>query len=102
MLRYFSIEILQCKLHDPRILRSQHLPEGIAVEVHRRIFHTETVRDVERLCTKFDLLPLVDLEGPRKSRIELEHAGACDTADADIPKRSHCRQCKRRSIEIVT
>src|SRR5512138_1417798 len=68
-------EVLQSKLHDPRIVRGRDLSEETAVEVDLRVLHVEGVGYVERFRTEFHTLHFTNLEAPGNGHIELPLPG---------------------------
>src|SRR5207237_10269981 len=77
-------KILQRELHDSRIARRNHLTEGCARKVRRRIVHSEAVREVERLGSELHLLRFPEAESSRKCHVELPGARTFNGAAADI------------------
>src|SRR5881396_1905857 len=75
-----SEEILQSKLHDPRILRRSDLTKNVAVEIRGWVFHSEAVCDVESLRTEFEFFRFTHAECSGKSRIKLPRSRSQDAA----------------------
>src|SRR5713226_566877 len=79
-----SEEILQRKLHDPRVKRRNHLAECSAVEIRRRIVLPEAVGEVERLRSKLHFLRFLESEVSRERNVELPPPRTIKRAIAQI------------------
>src|SRR3989442_5970682 len=79
-----SKEILQRKLHDPRVKRRNHLRKCRGVVIHGRIILPVAVREVEGLRTKLHSLRFLDFEVSRKRDVELPPSGPVNPAKRQV------------------
>src|SRR5262245_11678913 len=91
--------VLQCELHDPRIVRSSDDSKRTAVESGAWVHWAEAVQEIEGFGAEFQPLVFVELKCSRQGGVEPPFSDATNVIPAHIPHRAHGGNSECRRIE---